>query len=85
MNRLCYLITLLLAASALTLAACSGVMGDETASENELACLALTNVANLTLTSAELVPASESPTSPTFRIRQEHPLSMPGGNSMWMM
>ena len=60
MNRLCYLITLLFAASALTLAACSGVMGDETASENELACLALTGIPNLTLTSAELVPATDT-------------------------
>jgi feruloyl esterase len=50
--------------SALTLAACSGVLGDEAISENELACLALTNVANLTLTSAELVPATD--TTPQF-------------------
>jgi len=60
MNLLRYSMTLLCIASALTLTACSGVMRDETVSENELACLALTNVANLTLISAELVPASDA-------------------------
>jgi len=60
MNSLRYSTILLWIVSALTLAACSGVMGDETASENELTCLALTSVPNLTLTSAELVPATES-------------------------
>ncbi len=59
MNPIRYSMTLLCIVLALTLAACSGVMGDETASENELACLALTHVANLTLTSAELVPATD--------------------------
>jgi feruloyl esterase len=59
MNPMRYSMILFCIVLALTLAACSGVMGDETVSENELACLALTNVANLTLISAELVPASD--------------------------
>ncbi len=60
MNRLRYLITLLFAASALTLAACSGAMGDEAYSEEELACLELTKINNLTITSAELIAATDS-------------------------
>ena len=60
MNPIRYSIILLCIVSALTLAGCSGALGDETVSENELACLALTSVPNLTLTSAELVPATES-------------------------
>ncbi len=55
-----YSMTLFLATAALPLAACSGVMGDQVLSEEELACLALTSVRNLTITSAELVPAADA-------------------------
>ncbi len=59
MNPIRFSITLFLAFSALPLAACSGVMGDQAFSEEELACLALTGVRNLTITSARLVPAAD--------------------------
>ena len=55
-----YSMTLFLATAALPLAACSGVMGDQVLSEEELACLALTSIRNLTITSAELVPAADA-------------------------
>ena len=51
---------LLLVAISLFLAGCSGVQGDEVVSEAELACLELAQIRNLTLTSAELVEATDS-------------------------
>ena len=51
---------LLLVAISLFLAGCSGVRGDEVVSEAELACLELAHIRNLTLTSAELVEATDS-------------------------
>ena len=60
MNQTRYAMTVLFAVSALLLGACSGIMGDQVLSEEELACLALTKVNNLTITSAEWVPATDS-------------------------
>ncbi len=60
MSRQYYSITLFLAAFALGLAGCGGLIGDQAFSEEELACLALTEIRNLTITSAELVPAADS-------------------------
>ena len=55
-----YSMTLLLVALASALAGCGGLIGDQAFSEEELACLALTDIRNLTITSAELVPAVDS-------------------------
>jgi hypothetical protein len=52
--------TSLLTASVLLLMGCGGVLGDEALSEEAAACAALTGIPNLTLTSAELVPATDS-------------------------
>jgi feruloyl esterase len=60
MNHIRYSIAPSLAAFVLGLAGCSGVMGDQTFSEEELACLALTETRNLTITSAKWVAATDS-------------------------
>ena len=60
MNPTRCLITLFLAVSVFLLGACSGIMGDQVLSEEELACLKLTKINNLTITSAELIAATDS-------------------------
>jgi feruloyl esterase len=52
--------TSLFTVSVLLLMGCGGVLGDEALSEEQAACRALTGIPNLTLTSAELVPATDS-------------------------
>ena len=58
MNRAGY--GLLFLAASLVFLGCSGVRGDEVVSEAEQACQALAQIRNLTLTSAELVEATDS-------------------------
>ncbi len=60
MKRLVFSMIGLYLASALVLIGCSGVWGDQVQSEAELACLALIGVRNLTITSAELIDATDS-------------------------
>ena len=52
--------TSLFTGSVLLLIGCGGVLEDEALSEEEVACTALTGIPNLTLTSAELVPATDT-------------------------
>ncbi len=52
--------TLGLVVLALLQAGCSGLRGDQSLSEQEQACLALTDVRDLTITWAELVPSTDS-------------------------
>ena len=62
MRPIRYFITMtsLFTVSVLLLMGCGGVLGDEDLSEEEAACLALTGLRNLTITSAELVAVTDS-------------------------
>ena len=59
MRPILYSIILLSTASILLLVGCGGTMGDQALSEEEAACLALTRINNLTVTSAEVVEATD--------------------------
>ena len=59
MRPILYSTIVLTTASVLLLAGCSGAMGDQVISEEEAACLALTGIRNLTITSAEVMEATD--------------------------
>jgi len=60
MTRIASLVSPLCVFSILVLWGCSGLRGDETVSEQQLACEALTQTPNLTITVAQLVEATET-------------------------
>ena len=60
MNQRSHSMMLLFAASVLVLSGCNRLRGDQAVSEQELACLALIETRNLTITSAELIAATDS-------------------------
>ncbi len=60
MRPILYSTIVLTTASVLLLAGCSGAMGDQAMTEEEVACLALTGIRNLTITSAEIMEATDS-------------------------
>ena len=60
MNQRSHSMMLLFATSVLVLSGCNRLRGDQAVSEQELACLALIETRNLTITSAELIAATDS-------------------------
>ncbi len=60
MTRIATLVAPLCTISVLVLWGCSGLRGDEAVSEQRLACEALTQTPNLTITEARLVEATET-------------------------
>ena len=60
MTRIASLVSPLCVFSILVLWGCSGLRGDETVSEQQLACEALTQTPNLTITVAQLIEATET-------------------------
>ncbi len=73
MTRIASLIAPLCAISVLVLWGCSGLRGDETVSEQQLACEALAQTPNLTITVARWVEATE--TTPPILLYERHHLS----------